>query len=345
MCYNKINIVIGTIGRFMERIKLYTNTAVQKTLENMRDSKRLPHSFLITGKQGSGKKTFAKFLAQMILCEHPDIAPCGECNACHKVAEGEHPDLVYAEHSGKLGGFSADFLRDEIIAKAYIKPNDGDYRVYIFADCNNFLQRTQNTLLKLIEEPPRHAKFIFTATSENVFLPTILSRTTHLELFEATRDECLAALKDNGADDETAAAALEACGNDIGKCFEYINGAGEESEAVTVAAKQVVLALLSKNEYQLNAALFKVSGDRATMLDTLDYISTILRDGAAISENENLTALSGNKALAKQIAGKFSTERIVKIRQILCDCMDAVSKNCSRPLMSAAASAKISELF
>lgn len=329
----------------MDKIKLYTNTAVQKTLNNMRDSGRIPHCFLITGKQGSGKKTFAKYIAQMILCENKTNAPCGECNSCRKVLEGEHPDLVYAEHSGKLGGFSADFLRDEIIAKAYIKPNDGEYRVYVFADCNNFLQRTQNTLLKLIEEPPKHAKFIFTATSENVFLPTILSRTTHLELFEATREECLSALLDNGADEETAAAALEACGNDIGKCFEYISGESEQSENAVSSASQVISALLQKNEYQLNAALFKISGERNQMLSALEYTATALRDGAVIKENGEMSAQTGDIKTAKNIANKFSVSEIVKIREILCDCMDGVEKNCSRPLLAAAASAKISELL
>lgn len=329
----------------MEKIKLYTNTAVQKTLINMRDSGRLPHSFLFTGKQGSGKKTFAKFLAQMILCENQGNAPCGECNSCHKVACDEHPDLVYAEHSGKLGGFSADFLRDEIIAKAYIKPNDGDYRVYIFADCNNFLQRTQNTLLKLIEEPPKHAKFIFTATSENVFLPTILSRTTHLELFEATREECLAALLDNGADENTAAKIIEKCGNDIGKCFEALSGEDEENENALLSAKQIVLAIANKNEYELNFALFKSSGERNSMLDALETAANMLRDAAVIKENGNLPTFFEETDATKKIAEKFSINQIVKIRQILCDCMEGVEKNCSRPLLSAAAAAKISELF
>lgn len=329
----------------MEKIKLYTNTAVQNTLKSMRDSGRIPHSFLFTGKQGSGKKTFAKYLAQMILCENQSNAPCGECNSCHKVASDEHPDLVYAQHSGKLGGFSTDFLRDEIIAKAYIKPNDGEYRVYIFADCNNFLQRTQNTLLKLIEEPPKHAKFIFTATSENVFLPTILSRTTHLELFEATREECISALLDNGADETTAAKIIEKCGNDIGKCFEILNDEDEESEADFTLARQIISAIASKNEYELNLALFKASSERNSMLGALEVTTNMLRDAGVLKENGNLPTFFGETVETKKIAEKFSIGEIVKIRQILCDCMDSVEKNCSRPLMSAAAAAKISELL
>lgn len=329
----------------MDRIKLYTNPLAQKTLINMRDSGRLPHSFLITGKQGAGKKTFAKYLAQMILCENSDIAPCGECNSCRKVMEDEHPDLVYAEHSGKLGGFSADFLRDEIVAKAYIKPNDGDYRVYVFADCNNFQTRTQNTLLKLIEEPPRHAKFIFTATSENVFLPTILSRTTHIELFDATREECVTALRDNGADEDTINKALEVCGNDIGKCFEYLNGNSEVDENINSYVNEIMKSIANKNEYELNVALFKVSSDRNVMLNALEQVGTELRDAAVFREDENFNTMGNNNEYTKTVGAKFSSLKIIKIRQIICDCQDGVSKNCSRPLLASSASVKIAELF
>lgn len=327
----------------MERIKLHTNPTAQKTLINMRDSGRLPHSFLITGKTGSGKKTFAKYLTQMILCEHPDIAPCGECNACHKVAVGEHPDVVYAEHSGKLGGFSADFLRDEIVAKAYIKPNDGEYRVYVFEDCNNFQARTQNTLLKLIEEPPKHAKFIFTATGENVFLPTILSRTTHIELFDATTEECVNALKDAGISEHTAMKAIEACGNNLGKCFEYVNGNGDESG--NVLARAAADAIADRNEYLLNATLFSCSNDRNTMLSVLENINLIIRDAAVKKADGSMEPLSAGEASAVKLGKSFSTEKLIKIRQCICECIDGVLKNCSRPLMASAVSAKISEIF
>ena len=329
----------------MDKIKLYTNPKARQMLSDMRDSGRIPHSFLITGKQGVGKKVFAKYLTQMILCENPHKAPCGQCNSCRKVNIGEHPDVIYAEHSGKLGGFSAEFMREEIVAKAYIKPNDGDYKVYVFADCNNFQTRTQNTLLKLIEEPPRHAKFIFTATSENVFLPTILSRTTHIELFEATREECVEALKDNGVDDATIANALEVCGNDIGKCFEYINGGGENSENVTAFCGEILSAIAKKNEYLLNVALFKTTSDRNVMLDTLEQTCLSLRDSATISENADTMLLGNDRKNINLLSKSFSSVKLVKMIQILNDCAEGVNKNCSRPLMASSASAKISELF
>ena len=329
----------------MDKIKLYTNPKAQQMLYDMRDSGRIGHSFLITGKQGLGKKVFAKFLAQMILCENSHNAPCGECNSCRKVAIGEHPDVIYAEHSGKLEGFSADFIRKEIVSKAYIKPNDSDYKVYVFEDCNNFQTRTQNTLLKLIEEPPKHAKFIFTATSENVFLPTILSRTTHIELFEATREECIEALKDKGADEEEIAKALEFCGNDIAKCFAYIDGNGEETENTIALCKDILSAIAKKNEYYINVSLFKASSDRKLFLNVLEQVGLSIRDAVILSEKADSSLLGADRESINLLAKNFETVDLIKIKHILNECAQNVEKNCLMPLVAASASAKISELF
>ena len=101
------------------------------------------------------------------MCEFPhEGIPCGECNACLNVEKGIHPDVIYPEKSGKLGGYSVNCAR-EVIADAYVKPNNSSgCKVYIFADCHNVDTRTQNTLLKLIEEPPEYAYFIFTCGSK-----------------------------------------------------------------------------------------------------------------------------------------------------------------------------------
>jgi DNA polymerase III delta prime subunit len=139
----------------------------KQTILKMKENDRLPHSFLFFGEKGWGKTAFAIFTAQTILSdENPKL-----------IAENKHPDVIWVEHSGKLGGFSVETIRN-VCAEAFIKPNNGNAKIYIFDDADNITVQAQNALLKLVEEPPDTVYFIFTAKSRTVFLPTMLSRMT-----------------------------------------------------------------------------------------------------------------------------------------------------------------------
>ena len=84
----------------------------------MSQKDRMAHSFLICGEKGLGKKTIADWLAALLVCEGAE-KPCFACRSCHLASEHTHPDIIYAEHRGKLGGFSVDTVR-EICSDAYI---------------------------------------------------------------------------------------------------------------------------------------------------------------------------------------------------------------------------------
>lgn len=140
---------------------------VHDIIADMKKRGKLPQTILFYGEEGWGKTTAAKFTAKIILStENPNL-----------IDKDIHPDVIWAEHSGKLGGFSVDTVRF-ICQNAYIKPNNSDSKVYIFDDCDAITIQAQNALLKIVEEPPRGVYFIFTATSRNIFLPTMLSRLT-----------------------------------------------------------------------------------------------------------------------------------------------------------------------
>ena len=175
--------------------KIYGNEYLLSTLRSMVKSGRTAHSVLFYGEKGSGKKLMASYYTELLLCESPtEEGPCGACNSCRNAAAGIHPDVVYVEKTGKLGGYSVDTARD-VISDAFIKPNNSSGRkIYIFTDCHNIDVRTQNTLLKLIEEPPDYAYFIFTAESKSDFLPTIISRCICMGVSVCTPEEAAEAL-------------------------------------------------------------------------------------------------------------------------------------------------------
>jgi DNA polymerase III delta prime subunit len=140
-------------------------------IQTMRERDRLPHSILFYGGEGSGKTEMAIFTAKTILNdENPRL-----------IEENKHPDVFWVEHSGKLGGFSVETIRN-VCSEAFIQPNNSYAKIYIFDDADNITNQAQNALLKLVEEPPDTVYFIFTAKSKSIFLDTMISRMTCIPL-------------------------------------------------------------------------------------------------------------------------------------------------------------------
>ena len=139
----------------MERF--YGNAQVQETLHQMLKRDRAAHGFLFYGEAGLGKKTLAKRFLAELLCTGAE-KPCGVCKSCRMLADGVHPDVRFVEHSGKRGGFSVDTVR-EVCMDLASPPNEGDAKCYVFGDCDHMDTRTQNLLLKAVEEPPTYGYF------------------------------------------------------------------------------------------------------------------------------------------------------------------------------------------
>lgn len=131
--------------------QFYGNEQIQHTLHQMLLRDRAPHGFLFYGETGLGKKTLAKQFLAELLCTGTE-KPCGSCKSCKMLADGVHPDVRFVEHSGKRNGFSVDTVR-EVCVDLASPPNEGNAKCYVFGDCDAMDTRTQNLLLKAVEEP------------------------------------------------------------------------------------------------------------------------------------------------------------------------------------------------
>ena len=182
--------------------KIYGNKQLLATLAGMRESGRTAHSLIFYGENGSGRKLMADHYAAQLMCEAPvGGEPCGTCAACRNVSNMSHPDVIYVPTEGKLEGYTVRIARD-VIKDSIVKPNNATGRkVYIFRDCRKMSAITQNMLLKLIEEPPDHAYFIFTAESKYEFLPTIISRCVCFGVSPCTEEEAEQSLLGSGFKD------------------------------------------------------------------------------------------------------------------------------------------------
>ena len=150
----------------------------EKTILDLVRSGRRPHTVIIEGDSKDERDNAALLLAASAVCTADD-KPCLDCVPCKKILEGQHPDMLIPQPSKKLksGIISLQELREDFLSQASIKPNEADIKIYLFTDADRLLREdSQNTLLKLIEEPPQNILFIFTAEKAKALLPTVRSR-------------------------------------------------------------------------------------------------------------------------------------------------------------------------
>ena len=150
----------------------------EKMLLDLVRSQRLPHTIIIEGDSKEERDSAAMLLAAAAVCTAED-KPCLNCNQCKKILDGLHPDMLIPQPSKKLksGIISLQELREDFLSQASIKPNEADCKIYLFTDADRLLREdSQNTLLKIIEEPPQNILFLFTAEKAKALLPTVRSR-------------------------------------------------------------------------------------------------------------------------------------------------------------------------
>src|SRR5947208_6619240 len=153
--------------------ELVGQEAVAQALANAITSDRVAHAYLFTGARGVGKTSTARILAKCLNCEKgPTISPCGQCDACKSIATGEDVDVLEIDGASNRG---IDNIR-EIRNNVQFRPARGRFKIYIIDEVHMVTREAFNALLKTLEEPPPHVKFIFATTEVNKVPITILSR-------------------------------------------------------------------------------------------------------------------------------------------------------------------------
>ncbi len=158
---------------------LVGQTHVSRTLKNAVEQNRLAHAYLFVGPRGVGKTSTARILAKALNCvKGPTVTPCGVCDNCKEITAGNSLDVIEIDGASNNSVEDVRELRDNV----RYAPAKGRYKIYLIDEVHMLSSAAFNALLKTLEEPPPHVKFIFATTEPQKVLPTILSRCQRFDL-------------------------------------------------------------------------------------------------------------------------------------------------------------------
>ena len=253
---------------------------IVQTLKNQIKENRHFHAYLFTGSRGTGKTTCAKILAKAVNCLNPkDGDPCNECEACKAIDDGSVTDIVEIDAASNNGVDSIRQLRDE----ANFTPVYAKYRVYIIDEVHMLSSGAFNALLKTLEEPPEHVKFIL-ATTEIQKLPnTIISRCQRFDFNRISVADISKRLKyvahnENATiDDEATELIASLADGSMRDSLSILDQCISKDKNVTLDTIHDVIGLADKTKlYKVVSSVIK--GDKSTALKTVSELYISLSD-------------------------------------------------------------------
>ena len=205
---------------------LVGNGRILKAIDSLVSSGRLPHAIIIEGEKGLGKRTLSKYIAKVAVCSGEE-KPCCSCRNCHLADALTHPDIEIVSVLPKKRNILVDQIRD-LRSTAYRSAHTAARRAFIIEQADTMNPNSQNSLLKVLEEPPSDVVFILLANAAENLLDTVVSRCLTLSLTAPTTEEAIAYLtKTAKISADEAELLLKDEKNNIGKVLDRINGTKE----------------------------------------------------------------------------------------------------------------------
>lgn len=216
------------------RFPLAGNEGVKTAFEQALKFSRIPHAIIIEGEKGSGKSVLTKHIIAAFLCSEAE-KPCGECKSCRMVFAGTHPDVIYVAPEKDKKNINVNQIRN-MRNEAYIRPQFCSRKAFNIDFADTLNTQSQNTILKVLEEPPGDVLFILQVNSRASLLPTILSRCVTYTLSEPRLSVSAKYLSETrGIDEAQATELLEQNGLQIGSVIAKLDSKKKDITYKTAA--------------------------------------------------------------------------------------------------------------
>ena len=227
-----------------------------KKIYDLAAKKTIPHALLLESDNKSSGTDVAINISKILLCRKNQNPPCNNCVSCKKIAGSIHPDVEFINPINNQKTIGIDVIRN-LKKSAYITPNEGNYKIYIFPNASIITPQAQNAFLKILEEPPKSVIFIMVCSSKLELLSTVISRLT---------------------------------------CFKIYSNECEIDDNILSEAKEFNKYLLNRNELEILKITSKFSKNRGEFKKLLQYSKNLIIENYA-SHNYNISNLSTIKII------------------------------------------------
>lgn len=316
-----------------------------RTLKNAIESGRVAHAFMLTGVRGVGKTTTARIIAKALNYTGPDgtagptTGPTDDCETCRAIAEDRHPDVMEMDAASRTG---VDDIR-EILDGVRYAPSSARYKVYIIDEVHMLSKNAFNALLKTLEEPPPHVKFIFATTEIRKVPVTVLSRCQRFDLRRVDPETLhkhyanVCAKENVSAEDEAVAMIARAADGSVRDGLSILDQAMALSQgSITTEQVRGMLGLADRGQLldlmehvlagrvdacmETAANLYRVGADPETILNDLLDITHLMSKFQAIKSppaTVEPNMATAERTRAADIAGKAGIPALNRMWQIL----------------------------
>lgn len=333
---------------------VYGNEKTKERIGSAIEHNTLPHAFLIIGESGSGKSVLAREVAAALNCERRHASaslPCGECNCCRRIREGNFPDLKILSKPKDRATVGVDAIKD-FREDMFLSSTESEYKIYVIDDAECMTTEAQNALLKVLEEPPTNVIIMILAREGDKILTTIKSRAQHIAMSRFNDSELERHLLNLSSDarelkresEERFKSVIMSADGRLGLAIRLSNKksaaecAEERAEIITL-----IRAMTSRYSYrELHEAISALPQKRAELSLVLESVISALRDLIVIKQDKNPTLIFfSSEKEAAEVCPQASVKMLLSVYEEIRRAHELCSRNANVTNLTAMMAARI----
>ena len=302
---------------------LVKSTEAYNVINRDKEQGRLSHAYLVLCSDGANLGAYLKEIAKLLLCP---FGACQTCTTCSRIENGVFPDVEFLPKEGE--SVTSEEV-NELIAESYVKPYEGDKKVFVISQAQSMNLASQNKLLKTLEEPPKNVHIILGATSEFSILPTVRSRVKKLVISPFTKSVLEKTLASECLDKERLADAI-ACGDGtLGKTLALYND--ENLQQVMDLAKDILVNMQSSKEVLEYSD--KITSSKTDLTQLIEVLSLFVRDMLVSYENRPSVAFNQKVTESLLQAKGYTKGALINILEDLVGAIKRVGANGNKTMV------------